>query len=98
MADADAHADIVVAEMRGQRSEAIVTSAAASCLHPHLAGDKIELERRRLEGETVWVLKARGRDWSWLGAARKYAKGKSHRWEDIEKSIGEAMARGDRRP
>lgn len=61
-------------------------------------GDKLELERRRLEGETVWILRARGRDWSWLGAARRYAEGKSHRWEDIEKAIGEAMARGDRRP
>ncbi len=62
------------------------------------AGDKLELKRRRLEGETVWILRARGRDWSWLGGAGKYAEGKSHRWEDIEKSIGEAMARGDRRP
>lgn len=60
-------------------------------------GDKLGLERRRLEGETVWILRARGRDWSWLGAARKYAQGKSHRWEDIEKTIGEAMGRGDHR-
>ena len=61
-------------------------------------GDKLELERRRLGGETVWILRARGRDWSWLGGARRYAEGKSHRWEDIERAIGEAVARGDRRP
>jgi bifunctional DNA-binding transcriptional regulator/antitoxin component of YhaV-PrlF toxin-antitoxin module len=60
-------------------------------------GDELELERRRLRGETVWILRTRGRDWSWLGAARRYAEGKTHRWEDIEKAIGKAMAGGDRR-
>lgn len=61
-------------------------------------GDKLELERRNLEGETVWVLKAPGRDWSWLGAARRYAEGKAHRWAAIEKNIGKAMADDDARP
>lgn len=61
-------------------------------------GAKVELERRRVDGETVWVLRAPGRDWSWLGGARRYAKGKSHRWDSIEKSIAEAMADDDTRP
>jgi AbrB family looped-hinge helix DNA binding protein len=61
-------------------------------------GDKLELERRTLEGEVVWVLKAPGRDWSWLGAARRYAEGKSHRWESIEESIGKGMANDAARP
>jgi AbrB family looped-hinge helix DNA binding protein len=61
-------------------------------------GDKVELERRTIDDETVWVLRAPGRDWSWLGGAKRYAQGKSHRWESIEKSIAKGMAGGDRRP
>jgi len=55
-------------------------------------GDKLELERRTIDGGTVWVLRVPGRDWSWFGGARRYAEGKSHRWESIEKSISQAMA------
>ena len=60
-------------------------------------GDKVALERRTIDGEPVWILRARGRDWSWFGAARHHAEGKSHRWEDIERSIGRAMADDDPR-
>ena len=43
MADADAHADVVVAEMRCDRSQAVMAGAAAAGLHPHLAGHQIQL-------------------------------------------------------
>ena len=58
-------------------------------------GDKIALERRTVDGEAVWVLRAPGRDWSWFGGAKRYAEGKTHRWDSIEKSVGKAMADGD---
>jgi bifunctional DNA-binding transcriptional regulator/antitoxin component of YhaV-PrlF toxin-antitoxin module len=59
-------------------------------------GDTLELERRELEGEAVWVLRAPKPDWSWLGAARKYARGKSHDWHEIETAIAKGWAGGDR--
>jgi bifunctional DNA-binding transcriptional regulator/antitoxin component of YhaV-PrlF toxin-antitoxin module len=60
-------------------------------------GDKLELERRTVAGEPLWVLRARKPDWSWFGAAKRYAKGRPHGWEAIEQSISKGMA-GDRRP
>lgn len=60
-------------------------------------GDKIEVDRRTVGGDVVWVLRARKPDWSWLGAAKKYAEGRTHDWDDVEKSIARGMA-GDRRP
>src|SRR5438552_1249580 len=33
-------------------------------------GDKVGLERRLVDGEAVWILRAPGRDWSWFGAAK----------------------------
>ena len=35
-------------------------------VHP---GDEITLERRILEGETLWIMRPRKVDWSWIGAA-----------------------------
>ena len=43
MADANAHADIVVADMVGQRFEPVMAGNAAARLHPHFAGHKVEL-------------------------------------------------------
>ncbi len=43
MADADAHADIIVAEMGGHRFQAVMPGDAAAGLHPHLAGGEVEL-------------------------------------------------------
>jgi AbrB family looped-hinge helix DNA binding protein len=59
-------------------------------------GDKIDLERRNVQGETVWILRAKKPDWSWLGAAEKYAKGRSKDWEEIERSIAKGLAGGRR--
>lgn len=55
-------------------------------------GDRLLLERRTIEGETVWVVLAPRPDWSWFGSLRRYAEGKSHDWDDIEESIGRGFA------
>ena len=55
-------------------------------------GSRVALQRRVLDGETVWVLRSRKPDWSWIGAARRYAKGKSHRWADVKRSIARGWA------
>ena len=72
------------------------TLPAALCEELGVApGDKIILERREEGGETLWVLHGRKRiDWSWIGAGHRYAEGKSHRWEDIERTIAEAWGHG----
>jgi bifunctional DNA-binding transcriptional regulator/antitoxin component of YhaV-PrlF toxin-antitoxin module len=36
-------------------------------VHP---GDEIELERRALDGDTIWIMRPRKVDWSWIGAAK----------------------------
>lgn len=59
-------------------------------------GDKLQAERRIVDGEAVWVLRGRKPDWSWFGAARKYGRRVSHRWKDIERSIEQGWSRGDR--
>ncbi len=43
MADPDAHAPIVVADMGGDRAQPVVAGAAAAGLDPHLAGREIDL-------------------------------------------------------
>ena len=50
-------------------------------------GDRLRVERRRVGGEHVWVIRGKKPDWSWFGAARRYAKKKSHRSSEIERSI-----------
>ena len=59
-------------------------------------GDRIEAERRMVNGHTVWILRGSKPDWSWFGAAGKYAKGKSHRWDDVRRSIARGWGVGDR--
>ena len=45
MADAHAHAPIVVADMRGDRAQAVVAGIAAACFQSHLAGRQFEPRR-----------------------------------------------------
>jgi bifunctional DNA-binding transcriptional regulator/antitoxin component of YhaV-PrlF toxin-antitoxin module len=59
-------------------------------------GDSLTLERREIDGEPVWVLRASKPDWSWLGAARAYARGRSNDWSDVERSIARGWAGEDR--
>jgi AbrB family looped-hinge helix DNA binding protein len=59
-------------------------------------GDRLSVERRVLAGKSQWVLVGKKPDWSWFAAARRYARGKSHRWESIDASIAKGFARDDR--
>ncbi len=59
-------------------------------------GDKLLLDRKVIGGETVWVIRTGQPDWSWFGAARTHAQGRSHRWSDIERSIERAWRHGGR--
>ena len=56
-------------------------------------GDTIRFERRAVDGETVWVIRGPELDWSWFGAGRHYATGKSHDMAAIRKSIAQGRAR-----
>lgn len=58
-------------------------------------GGALGLERRIVDGDPVWVLHGRMPDWSWVGAASRYARGKSNHWEEIERSIAQEWAGGD---
>ena len=60
-------------------------------------GDQVELERRTVNGELLWVLRGRKPDWSWFAAARRYGARKRHQWSAVEESIESGLA-GDDRP
>ncbi|MGH7445924.1 MAG: hypothetical protein ACREK1_13195 [Longimicrobiales bacterium] len=60
-------------------------------------GDTLTLERRELDGEPVWIIRAPKPNWAWAGALRAYAEGRSHDWRRIERSIDEGFP-GDHRP
>ncbi|MGH3639612.1 MAG: AbrB/MazE/SpoVT family DNA-binding domain-containing protein [Mycobacterium sp.] len=59
-------------------------------------GDALDVERRVVDGETVWVLRGMKLDWSWIGMGRRYAKGRSHKLSDVKRSIEWGWSRGDR--
>jgi AbrB family looped-hinge helix DNA binding protein len=65
------------------------------CEHLHLReGDEIELEPRVLDGETVWVLRPKTVDWSWIGSVEVPAN-VSHDIEDVRASIAKGRRRGE---
>jgi len=52
-------------------------------------GQEIYLEKRKVEGETAWVIRPHIRSENkWYGALRRYADEKQHDMEDIRASIG----------
>ena len=55
-------------------------------------GSRIRLERGVVARKVVFFIRPAEPDFSWIGCARKYAKGKSHRWSDIKRSIGRGWA------
>ncbi len=56
-------------------------------------GDRLRLEPRSIDGESVWVIRAARPDWSWYGALSAYAMGASHDLADIHASVEAARAR-----
>jgi bifunctional DNA-binding transcriptional regulator/antitoxin component of YhaV-PrlF toxin-antitoxin module len=59
-------------------------------------GDSLTVERMRIEGEDVWILRAPKPDWSWAGSLSGYTEDLSHDWKDIEVSIERGWADADR--
>ena len=55
-------------------------------------GDRIILERRKIEGEISWILKSQKNIQSkWFGCFQKYAADKEHDMESIRRSIGKSL-------
>ncbi len=69
------------------------TFPAATCkalgLEP---GDTVRFERHKIGGRTVWVVRGPEPDWSWFGAGRAYASGKSHDMSDVRESVARKRA------
>jgi bifunctional DNA-binding transcriptional regulator/antitoxin component of YhaV-PrlF toxin-antitoxin module len=85
---------IVTAKLSTRRQATFpVATCAALGLQP---GDTIRFERRAVGEEIVWVVHGPEPDWSWFGAGRPYAAGKSHDMRAVRKSIARGRAR--RRP
>ena len=59
------------------------------------AGDRVRVERKVVNGETLWVLRPNRPNWSFYGPARRYARGKSHSLSGIRRSIEKGWS-GDR--
>lgn len=55
-------------------------------------GDTLRLERRTIDGETVWLLHSPQPDWSWAGSLRSFGEKKDHQWDRIEESISRGMS------
>ena len=73
------------------------TFPRAVCEAMHLRpGDRLALDRARVRGQEVWVLRPEAPPQPpWLGSLRRYARGKPHGMAAIRQSILEARKRGD---
>ena len=57
------------------------------CEQLHITGgDEINLEPRVIDGETVWILRPKTVDWSWVGSV-KVPPNASHEMDDVRASI-----------
>ena len=56
-------------------------------------GDEINVEKRMMGNERVWVLKPNSPSLSWFGSLKKYTRNKSHDMGDIRKSIGRGLGK-----
>ena len=59
-------------------------------------GDEVELERRVLDGERVWILRPKVvPSMPWFGALRNYAAGRPHDMDSIRTAIGRNIGRSE---
>ena len=58
-------------------------------------GDRLNIERQVIDGESVWVLRPGKVDWSWMGSV-SVSEGTSHDMDDIRKSIARGRKRSSR--
>lgn len=56
-------------------------------------GDSLRVERRVVDGESLWVLLPKRNPWSWAGRAKKYGMDKSHDLAEIGHSVGRARSK-----
>ena len=56
-------------------------------------GDGINVEKRMMGKERVWILQPASPSLSWFGSLKKYARNKSHDLADIRKSIGRGLGK-----
>ena len=56
-------------------------------------GDELRIEKELIRRERVWTLRPNSHPDSWFDAPQKYARGKSHRPENIRRSIGKELAK-----
>lgn len=56
-------------------------------------GDEINVEKRMMGKERVWLLQPASSSLSWFGSLKKYTQNKSHDMADIRKSIGRGLGK-----
>lgn len=54
-------------------------------------GDEINVEKRLMGNERVWILQPATPSLAWFGSLKKYAGNKSHDLADIRESIGRGL-------
>ncbi len=58
------------------------------------AGEELILERRKIEGDTAWIIRPKKQiEKKWFSGLKKYAQGKDHNLESIRVSIGKNLER-----
>lgn len=58
------------------------------------AGEELILERRKIDGETAWIIKPKKQiESKWFRELKTFAKGKDHDMESIRASIGKNLER-----
>jgi bifunctional DNA-binding transcriptional regulator/antitoxin component of YhaV-PrlF toxin-antitoxin module len=68
------------------------------CDEMHLEpGDRLVIEPRVIDGQSVWILRPGKVDWSWIGSLQGVRKAASHDMDDVRESIARGLGRRSRR-
>ena len=61
------------------------------------AGEELILERKKIEGDVVWIIKPKKRvNTKWFSGLKKYAQDKNHDMESIRSSIGKNLGKREK--